>query len=61
MVRESAVENAKSVYLQNPYWKKVYEEAPSDAAIAGISEARMESLNSAESRRILLSMIGSIF
>ena len=32
MVKESAVENAKSVYLQNPYWKKAYDEAPSDAA-----------------------------
>ena len=30
MVRQSAVENALSVYLQNPYWKKVYDEAPSE-------------------------------
>ena len=30
MVRKSAVENAKEVFLQNPYWKKVYDEAPSE-------------------------------
>lgn len=30
MVRQSAVDNALSIYLQNPYWKKVYDEAPSE-------------------------------
>ena len=30
MVRQSAIENALSVYLKNPYWKKVYDDAPSE-------------------------------
>ena len=29
MVRQSAIDNALSIYLQNPYWKRVYDEAPS--------------------------------
>ena len=30
MVRQSAIDNALSVYLKNPYWKKVYDAAPSE-------------------------------
>ena len=30
MVRQSAIDNALSVYLQNPYWKEVYDAAPSE-------------------------------
>ena len=30
MVKKSAVDNALSVFLKNPYWKKVYDDAPSE-------------------------------
>ena len=30
MVRQSAIDNALEVYLKNPYWKKVYDAAPSE-------------------------------
>lgn len=30
MVRQSAIDNALSVYLKNPYWKEVYDAAPSE-------------------------------